>query len=62
MQLSLEQSDKFMGAAAFAQCPRPLQRGGAHGLGMRLCSAVPSCLWRKPVMVAWSTPRAMCMS
>ena len=30
----------------------------ALGLGMGLCSAVPSYLWRKPVMVAWSTPGA----
>src|SRR5258706_14851502 len=30
----------------------------ALGLGMGLCSALPSLLWRKPVMVAWSTPGA----
>ncbi len=30
----------------------------ALGLGMGLCSLVPSLLWRKPVMVAWSTPGA----
>jgi len=30
----------------------------ALGLGMGLCSAVPSLWWRKPVMVAWSTPGA----
>ncbi|MBP9906941.1 MAG: benzoate/H(+) symporter BenE family transporter [Rhodoferax sp.] len=28
------------------------------GLGMGLCTAVPSLLLRKPVMVAWSTPGA----
>jgi benzoate membrane transport protein len=28
------------------------------GLGMGLCSLVPSLLLRKPVMVAWSTPGA----
>jgi benzoate membrane transport protein len=30
----------------------------ALGLGMGLCSLVPSLLLRKPVMVAWSTPGA----
>jgi len=30
----------------------------ALGLGMGLCSLLPSLLWRKPVMVAWSTPGA----
>jgi benzoate membrane transport protein len=30
----------------------------ALGLGMGLCSALPSLWWRKPVMVAWSTPGA----
>ncbi len=30
----------------------------ALGLGMGLCSWVPSIWWRKPVMVAWSTPGA----
>ncbi len=30
----------------------------ALGLGMGLCSAIPSVLLRKPVMVAWSTPGA----
>lgn len=30
----------------------------ALGLGMGLCSAIPSLWLRKPVMVAWSTPGA----
>ena len=30
----------------------------ALGLGMGLCSAIPSLVLRKPVMVAWSTPGA----
>ena len=30
----------------------------AIGLGMGLCTLVPSIWWRKPVMVAWSTPGA----
>jgi benzoate membrane transport protein len=30
----------------------------ALGLGMGLCTVVPSLWWRKPVMVAWSTPGA----
>ncbi len=30
----------------------------ALGLGMGLCTLVPSLWWRKPVMVAWSTPGA----
>jgi benzoate membrane transport protein len=30
----------------------------ALGLGMGLCTLVPSLVWRKPVMVAWSTPGA----
>lgn len=30
----------------------------ALGLGMGLCSLLPSLWWRKPVMVAWSTPGA----
>ncbi len=30
----------------------------ALGLGMGLCSVLPSLWWRQPVMVAWSTPGA----
>src|SRR5690349_18915878 len=30
----------------------------ALGIGMGLTSALPSLWWRKPVMVAWSTPGA----
>src|SRR5690606_32143017 len=30
----------------------------ALGLGMGLCSAIPSLILRQPVMVAWSTPGA----
>ena len=30
----------------------------ALGLGMGLCTLLPSLWWRMPVMVAWSTPGA----
>ncbi|MFC5607126.1 benzoate/H(+) symporter BenE family transporter [Variovorax soli] len=30
----------------------------ALGIGMGLASAIPSLLWKKPVMIAWSTPGA----
>lgn len=30
----------------------------ALGIGMGLASALPSLLWKKPVMIAWSTPGA----
>jgi len=30
----------------------------ALGLGLGLCSAIPSLLWKQPVMVAWSKPGA----
>jgi len=30
----------------------------ALGLGMGLCTLLPSLVWRQPVMVAWSTPGA----
>ena len=30
----------------------------ALGLGMGLCSAIPSLILKQPVMVAWSTPGA----
>ncbi len=30
----------------------------ALGLGMGLCTAIPSLVWKQPVMVAWSTPGA----
>jgi benzoate membrane transport protein len=39
--------------------PAPTGAGRAPlGLGMGLCSLVPSLILRKPVMVAWSTPGA----
>ena len=49
----------FQAAQAFAATPA--QTGSwlwALGLGMGLCSLLPSLYLRKPVMVAWSTPGA----
>ncbi|MBP6504639.1 MAG: benzoate/H(+) symporter BenE family transporter [Rhodoferax sp.] len=49
----------FQAALAFGATPAQVASWmWALGLGMGLCSAVPSYLWRKPVMVAWSTPGA----
>ena len=49
----------FQAALAFGATPSQVASWmWALGLGMGLCSAVPSYLWRKPVMVAWSTPGA----
>jgi benzoate membrane transport protein len=49
----------FQAALAFGATPAQIASWmWALGLGMGLCSAVPSYLWRKPVMVAWSTPGA----
>ena len=49
----------FQAAQAFAATP--VQTGSwlwALGLGMGLCTLLPSLYLRKPVMVAWSTPGA----
>jgi benzoate membrane transport protein len=49
----------FQAAQAFGATPAQLTSWmWALGLGMGLCSAVPSLVLRKPVMVAWSTPGA----
>lgn len=49
----------FQAALAFGASPAQLTSWmWALGLGMGLCSAVPSLVLKKPVMVAWSTPGA----
>lgn len=49
----------FQAALAFGATPAQVASWmWALGLGMGLCTMVPSLLWRKPVMVAWSTPGA----
>ena len=49
----------FQAAQAFQAGPELISSWmWALGLGMGLCSLVPSLVWRKPVMVAWSTPGA----
>ena len=49
----------FQAAQAFGATPDMLASWmWALGIGMGLCSALPSLWWRKPVMVAWSTPGA----
>ena len=49
----------FQAALAFNATPEQLTSWmWALGLGMGLCSAIPSLWLRKPVMVAWSTPGA----
>ena len=49
----------FQAAQAFQASPEVLTSWmWALGLGMGLCSLVPSLLLRKPVMIAWSTPGA----
>lgn len=49
----------FQAALAFGATPAQIASWmWALGLGMGLCSLLPSLLWRKPVMVAWSTPGA----
>jgi benzoate membrane transport protein len=49
----------FQAAQAFGATPDLISSWmWALGLGMGLCSAAPSLLLRKPVMVAWSTPGA----
>ena len=49
----------FQAALAFHATPEQIASWmWALGLGMGLCSLVPSLWLRKPVMVAWSTPGA----
>ncbi|TNF59821.1 MAG: benzoate transporter BenE [Burkholderiales bacterium] len=49
----------FQAAQAFGATPEQLTSWmWALGLGMGLCTAVPSLVLRQPVMVAWSTPGA----
>ena len=49
----------FQAALAFNASPEQITSWmWALGLGMGLCSLVPSLMLRKPVMVAWSTPGA----
>ena len=49
----------FQAAQAFGATPAQITSWmWALGLGMGLCSAIPSLWLRKPVMVAWSTPGA----
>jgi benzoate membrane transport protein len=49
----------FQAAQSFGATPAQITSWiWALGLGMGLCSLVPSLLLRKPVMVAWSTPGA----
>ena len=49
----------FQAAQSFGATPAQVTSWiWALGLGMGLCSLVPSLLLRKPVMVAWSTPGA----
>ena len=49
----------FQAAQAFQATPAQISSWmWALGWGMGLCSLLPSLWWRKPVMVAWSTPGA----
>ncbi|HQC87010.1 MAG TPA: benzoate/H(+) symporter BenE family transporter, partial [Rhodoferax sp.] len=49
----------FQAALAFGATPAMIASWmWALGLGMGLCSLMPSLWWKKPVMVAWSTPGA----
>ena len=49
----------FQAAQAFHATPAQISSWmWALGWGMGLCSLLPSLWWRKPVMVAWSTPGA----
>jgi len=49
----------FQAAQAFGATPEQTSSWmWALGLGMGLCSLLPSLWWRLPVMVAWSTPGA----
>ncbi|MEO5737132.1 MAG: benzoate/H(+) symporter BenE family transporter, partial [Variovorax sp.] len=49
----------FQAALSFGATPELISSWmWALGLGMGLASALPSLWWRKPVMIAWSTPGA----
>lgn len=49
----------FQAAQAFGATPEIMASWmWALGIGMGLCSLLPSLWWKKPVMVAWSTPGA----
>ncbi len=49
----------FQAAQAFSATPELISSWmWALGLGMGLCTLVPSLILRQPVMVAWSTPGA----
>ena len=49
----------FQAATALGATPEQISSWmWALGLGMGLCSALPSLVLKKPVMVAWSTPGA----
>jgi benzoate membrane transport protein len=49
----------FQAAQSFNATPAQISSWmWALGIGMGLCSAIPSLVLRKPVMVAWSTPGA----
>jgi benzoate membrane transport protein len=49
----------FQAAQAFGATPEMISSWmWALGLGMGLCSALPSLYWKQPVMIAWSTPGA----
>jgi benzoate membrane transport protein len=49
----------FQAAQAFGATPAQITSWmWALGLGMGLCSAIPSLVLRQPVMIAWSTPGA----
>ena len=49
----------FQAAQAFGATPEQITSWmWALGLGMGLCSAIPSLVLKQPVMVAWSTPGA----
>ena len=49
----------FQAAQAFGATPEQIASWmWALGLGMGLCSAIPSLVLKQPVMVAWSTPGA----
>ncbi|MEP6792167.1 MAG: benzoate/H(+) symporter BenE family transporter, partial [Ramlibacter sp.] len=49
----------FQAALAFKATPELITSWmWALGIGMGLCSAIPSLVLKKPVMVAWSTPGA----
>ena len=49
----------FQAALAFNATPAQIASWmWALGIGMGLCTVLPSLWWKKPVMVAWSTPGA----